>query len=350
MTEVEDRPKPSLLSWFVKGGVALAVSVGAIWFALRGVDLGNVKERLKDSDPATLAVFLVVLLAIHIVRVIRWGLLVKPIAPVSNKAIFAAASVGFPATFFLPLRLGEFVRPVMISRSGVPFAAAMASVVVERVADGVVSLGLFFLFLRFLPETARVPDELRTFSTGALIIFGGALIFLIVTCVVRKPAQRLLRKLMSPLPPALVDKIMGLLETFIDGVMVLRTPGRIGAFVGLSLVFWLSNGLITTVLAQSYIEGLPTIAGPFTISVVVFAIMIPAAPGFVGTLQAGFRLGLAPFGIDADSAFVVALAHHALQLAQMAILAGAGFLAADTRQRAAAATPAEPAPDPSDGA
>ncbi|MCA9551420.1 MAG: flippase-like domain-containing protein [Myxococcales bacterium] len=331
VVEVE-RPRGSLVGWLLKGGLALGASVGAFWWAFHDVDLTSVTEELKGSSVAVLLTFLVVQLALHGLRVVRWGLLIKPLGPATNRAVFAAASVGFPATFFLPLRLGEFVRPVMISRSGVPFAGAMASVVVERVADGVVNLGLFFLFLRMLPASAPVPDDLRTFSLAALVLFGGALVFLVLACVARRPALSLVERLLSPISETLASRVLGLLDTFIHGVMVLRTPARILGFVSLSLLYWLLNGLVTWYLAQSYIPELPVLAGPFTISVVVFAIMIPAGPAFAGTLEAGCRFGMAPFGIDASAAAVVALAMHALQLVLMAILAGAGFMAAESRQ------------------
>lgn len=335
MAEVVEvqRPKGRLISWLIKGVIALVASVGAFWWAVHGVDLDQVLDDLKNTSWTVVAIFLVGQLVLHVLRVARWGLLVRPLGPVSFRAVFAAASVGFPATFFLPFRLGEFVRPVMIQRSGVPFAGAMASVVVERVADGIVNLGLFFLFLTMLPETAKVPDDLRTFSIAALVLFGGALVFLIVASVARRPALRLVDRILSPISTGLATKVMGLLETFIDGVMVLRTPGRITSFIGLSLVFWLCSGLLTYMLAVSYLDALPLLAGPFVTSVVVFAIMIPAGPGFAGTLEAGFKLGLAPFGVPVDKILVVALAFHAIQVVQLAIIAGAGFLSAEGKQQ-----------------
>lgn len=343
------RPRVSLISWLIKGTVALAASAGAFWWAVQGVDLAEVTQQLKGSDLRILILFLLVQLVIHGVRVVRWGLLVRPLGDVSPRAIFAAASVGFPAAFFLPFRLGEFIRPVMLARSGVPFAAAMASVVVERIADGVVNLGLFFIFLTMLPETAPIPDDLRTFSMAALVVFGGGLVCLIMACVAKRPALAITDRLLSPISPTFAAKIMGLMETFIDGVMVLRTPGRIVSFVALSLVFWLSNGAITWVLAQSYVDGLPFLAGPFSISVVVFAVMIPAGPAFAGTLEAGIKFGMAPFGVLANSALVVAVAFHAVQLIQMAIIAGVGFMAAERRQAPWTPPPVEgAAPPPGD--
>ena len=316
----------------VKAAIALLISVGAFWWAFHDVDLSEVTARLERTSVVVLLLFLASQLANHLLRTWRWGLLVQPLGPVSPRAIFAASSVGFPATFFLPLRLGEFVRPAMIARSGVPFAGAMASVVVERVADGLFNLGLFFLVLSTLPASAPIPDDLRTYATIALVLFGGGLIALVLIVLMRRPAFALIERMLQPIAPGLAARILGLLGAFIEGLSALKSGGRLVLFVVLTAVYWLINGVATWMLAITYIPELPLIAGPFAISVVVFAIMIPAGPAFAGTLEAGFKFGLVPFGVAAGPAGALALAHHAVQLVMMAMLAGAGFLAAEPAQ------------------
>jgi uncharacterized membrane protein YbhN (UPF0104 family) len=61
------------------------------------------------------------------------------------------------------------------------------------------------------------------------------------------------------------------------------------------------------------------------VSCVVFAVTAPAGPAFAGTLEAGYRLGLAPFGVSPADAAVVALVTHAAQLVMMAGFAVLGF-------------------------
>lgn len=335
MSDEVQRARPKLAARVIQGTLALAASLGAFAWAVHGVDLDEVLKQLKGTDFSILIFFLVAQIPIHCVRVVRWALLVRPLGNISPRQIFAAASVGFPAAFFLPFRLGEFVRPVMLSRAGLPFAGVMASVVVERIADGVVNLILFFFFLTILPESAIIPPSLRTYSMLALIVFGGALVGLIVACLARRPALALVRRILTPISEPLAEKVLKLLSTFIDGVMVLRTPGRVAGFVTLSFVFWISNGLVTWVLAHSYIDTLPLIAGPFTMTIVVFAVMIPAGPAFAGTLEAGFKLGLAPFAVVSDSALVIAVAYHAVQIVMMASMAATGFLAAGRASKVA---------------
>jgi uncharacterized protein (TIRG00374 family) len=338
------RRERSPLGLTLKVALALGVSIGAAWWAFRDADTERLSAELGKTSLGVVAGLLITQLLGHVLRVARWALLVKPLGGPSYRAIFAAASVGFPASFFLPLRLGELVRPVMISRSGVPLAGAMASVVVERIADGLVSVGFFFVFLRLLPADAALPEQIQQLASLALFAFGGALVALIVATVAKQPAFALLRRLFAPIPAGLREKLLGLLETFVDGLTALRTAPRVLAFLALTVAFWGLMGVVTWALASSYVPDLSWVAGPFTSSVVVFAIMVPAGPAFVGTMELGFKLGLAPFAVDADTALAAAVVFHVLQLVHLAILAGLGFLAAETRQRGQAAAPAPGSP------
>lgn len=306
--------------------LALALSVGLLAWAFHDVKLSELGEQLRTTSVGVCLLYLATHLAVHGLRVVRWGLLVKPLGPISNRAIFAAASVGLPATFFLPLRLGEFVRPAMAARSGLTFTGTFASVVVERIADGLVNVGLFFTLLALLPSDVAV--EVRRLSWVALVFFGGGLVALGAGYYARDVFLKVVSRLLRPLSPTLAGRVVGLLSTFLEGLRAVGSPGRLAGFAALSLVYWGVLGWATHLLAASYAPALPLLAGPFLVTVTVFAIMIPAGPAFAGTLEAGFRVGLAPFGVDAGQAAAVAIVAHILQILAMALIAGVGLLTA----------------------
>ncbi len=309
----------------VNGLIAVAGSALTLWWALHDVNLTKVAHELLDSDLTVVGLFLAGHLVLQALRIARWGILVKPLGDPPTRAIYAAGAIGFPATFFLPLRLGEFVRPVLLTRAGVPFAGAMASIVVERIADGIANLAFFFVALNLIP-TGALLDDLQPVMIGAPAVFGGAFVFLIVACVARRPAINLIRKIGTPISARFTEAIIGLLEKFIDGAMVLKKPSRLIPFLAVTLVYWTCAGLLAWYLFTSYREDLPLLSGYFTTSVGAFMIMIPAAPGFAGTLEAGFKLGLKPFGVTPDGAAVIAFAFHAVQLVLMAVTGVVGLL------------------------
>jgi hypothetical protein len=85
-----------------------------------------------------LAGFVAALAVTHFCRAWRWNSLLAPIGvALPPGRLLAISSVGFMAILALPARLGEFVRPALIRKKGhVSAAAALGTVVVERVVDG----------------------------------------------------------------------------------------------------------------------------------------------------------------------------------------------------------------------
>jgi len=322
----------SALAWSIKIFVALGVTVLALWWATDDVPLGEVQDRLLDTKWSAVAIYVATQFLIHGIRTVRWGLLVRPLADVSKRSVFAAASVGIPSAMFLPLRLGEFVRPVMISRAGVPFTSGLASVIVERVADGLTNVALFFCLLMFLPVNAAVPEEIRLGAKLALIIFGGACAVLLVIGIAREKALKLIENLLSPVSKPLAEKILGLLSGFLTGLQPLAQPGRAFIFLVLTAAYWGLNGLVTWILIQSYGIDLPWLAGPFTVSVLVFAVMVPAGPAFIGPMQAGFKAGLAAYAIGATDALVVGISAHVATVACFSVILATGLLASESKK------------------
>jgi hypothetical protein len=222
-----------------------------------------------------------------------------------------------------------------MSRAGVPLPGAVASVVVERVADGLANVGLFFVLLNVLPDSALVPSELKRLAFLPLAGFGGGLVFFAAAYVARARALSVMEKVLSRISSSFAARSVSLMATFLDGLVALGTPQRIIAFLLLTAFYWGMNGYATYLLATSYGVEIPLIAGPFDMTCVVFAVTVPAAPGFAGTLEAGFRAGMAPFRVSASDAALVALVAHALQLSLLALFGFIGLQVAEPAQRLA---------------
>lgn len=327
--EATPETKSSTGSLVIKGVIAIAVTVLTLWFAFHDVDTAALKKDLARTSYGIVGLYLVGNLLMHVIRTIRWWILIKPLGNPSWRLVVSSVSIGIPAAFFLPLRLGEFVRPAICARGGIPFGGAMAAVAAERIADGIFNVGLFFVFIRLLPQSTQLPEELIGLSNLALVGFGGGVVFLIAAVIARGPVLKLVEKILSPISENISTKVVGLISTFVDGIATLKSAPRLLGFFLSTAVFWGVNGGVTWFLAQSYVDGLPFLAGPFTIGVTVFAVMIPAGPAFAGTLEAGFRLGLSPFGVDVNTAAAIAVVAHVGHLVFMAAIAGLGFLFAE---------------------
>ncbi|MEM6370611.1 MAG: lysylphosphatidylglycerol synthase transmembrane domain-containing protein [Myxococcota bacterium] len=305
--------------------LAVVLSVLAFGIALRDVDFGVVQARVAAVPIAVWGTYFLGQLAVHGVRVLRWGLLVRPLGPVSWREIIAAGSVGFPATFFLPLRLGEFVRPTMTARK-LGFTKGLTSVVIERAADGLLNVMMFFSVSAFLP--GALPHAVRRGSLAALGFFALVMLFLAGALVWPGPCTRVLGVGLGLLGPRLKAKGLVLWSQFLSGLAPLRHPARTVGFVGLTGVFWLANGYVTWVLVQALAGEISWMSGPFVVSVATFAIMVPAGPAFAGTFELGFTLGLTPFGVPPTEAAAAALVAHGVQVLTMTVIGAAGLLVA----------------------
>ena len=69
-------------------------------------------------------------------RSMRWGLLL-PAYALRTGSLFKALVIGFTVNNLLPLRMGEIARAYLLARwHQVPYGATVASLLVERVLDG----------------------------------------------------------------------------------------------------------------------------------------------------------------------------------------------------------------------
>lgn len=97
---MSDPRASSRLGLAVKAVVAIAISALALWWSFRGVDTDALLADLAQSSGPKLAGYFVAQLVCHLIRVVRWAIVLSPLATVSFRSVFAAASLGFPASFF----------------------------------------------------------------------------------------------------------------------------------------------------------------------------------------------------------------------------------------------------------
>src|SRR5438445_11895977 len=149
-----------------------------VWLSLRHTDVRAVGRAMASADPARLVAYVGMLLVIHLVRTVRWGLLLKPLGEVSFKRLNSASAVGWMLLMLLPLRLGEFARPLLIARppagggQQLRRSGALASIVVERIVDGIAIGVLGIISLRMLGPSASGNYVQFARSASVLVALG----------------------------------------------------------------------------------------------------------------------------------------------------------------------------------
>jgi hypothetical protein len=166
---------------FLKLLGSLAVTVVFGWWAFRDTRWEDQWASLRSADYVWVLPYLGILLLVHLTRTARWGSLLASQERVRFRSLNDASAIGFMMLLVLPFRLGEFARPFLIAqRSSIRRSAAMTTVVLERIADGVF-VSLLLRGLLFVVHTDAPEARLARAGANAMffIFFGGFLLLLL---------------------------------------------------------------------------------------------------------------------------------------------------------------------------
>ncbi len=271
--------------------------------------------------------YALILVLIHFLRVARWYPLLRPITKVGFWKLNRVGAVGFMSVFVFPLRLGEFVRPLLIAEPGrIRVSEAMATIVVERVCDGLMTSLLLFFVLFFLPDASQTgAGDIRSGSYIALGVFVGALIFLVVAYWRREWTIRMIRRFVGKLFPRVAERVIGILEAFLRGLSILPDWRNLAQFLFLTAVYWGINGVGLYIFVRGFGLHVPLVGAYAMMAAVVVGMMIPNSPANVGSFWYFLLMPLALYGLGAGAnlqATGAALGIWLMQLTQLFLFAG----------------------------
>jgi uncharacterized protein (TIRG00374 family) len=302
--------------------LGVGISCAALALTLRGKDLDRIWTEILQADYRWLAPYVAILLAIHVIRTVRWGILLEPVARIPFSRLNAVAAVGFMALVLLPFRLGEFARPYLIAeRPRLRVSAALSSVVVERVADGLFTAILLILTLLAVPAGTRGLGTFRAAGVVVFIAFASLLAILVLAYLNRPRAVRVTHRLLDPISSRLADRVAGMMDAFIHGLRLVPSRRKVASFFVLTFLYWAVNGWGIQLLARGFGFELRLLDAYTLLGVLVVGVMIPAGPGMVGTFQAAVVAGLSLFAPSSgERAFAFANVLWAVQVAQQTAL------------------------------
>ncbi len=313
--------------------LSLAMSAVFVWLSLRHTDLRAVGRAMADADVTRVAAYVLFLLVIHLVRTIRWGILLKPLGRVPFKLLNSASAVGWMMLMLLPLRLGEFARPLLVARpppgGGQPLrrSGAFASVVVERIVDGIAIGVLGIVCLRLLGHSAsgRYVEFARKASVLVALGFLALCAVLVLAVLFHDRTLAVVNRLLRPISPGLAHRVTNMLDAFIGAVHVGSGWSMLWFFV-LTAVYWTLTAWAMGVLAPAFgFTRLTPLMLAVILTIQVVGVMVPAGPGMVGTMQFFTQAGLSLFAADGFSAHGAAFA-NTVWLLQFLVQVGLGTI------------------------
>src|ERR1041384_1436016 len=101
--------------------------------------------------------------------------------------MFPITTIGYMGNNIYPARAGEVLRAVILKRKeGVPVSASLATIIIERIFDGVVMLAFIFVNLSELAKLTGASGFVGNIQQVAIIgtgIFLGALLIFLMAAM-----------------------------------------------------------------------------------------------------------------------------------------------------------------------
>ena len=286
--------------------LGLIISGVFLYFAFREINYRELWLTLREARLWWLAPGLVIYFGSMMVRAWRWGYLLNPVKKIGKGTLLSTILIGYMGNNVFPLRMGEVLRAVVLKRrEDVPIAASLATIVVERIFDAVVVVGFVLINLG---QLTRLPGagalaQLGGLAAWAILIFAIGLGLFIAVAMFPKPAMRLIHEMIKKVSPERWrESLTGIADRFLDGLMSLRSPKDAVMILLTSILVWLlETGLYWSVNRSL---GLGLNFGQLMLlnGVVNMVLLIPAAPGGLGTFDAAGRAMLQAYSIPAEPA------------------------------------------------
>ncbi len=309
---------------FIAGAAFSALFLYLAFRAVRPEDLGEAFRQTKYlyAVPAALLI-----LASLWLRAYRWRFILLPVKSIRVESLFRATCVGTMVNTVIPARLGEIVRAHMIGkREGIPRSVSFATVVGERALDGLALLS--FLAIPLFSGSMYAPGWLReagVFAAAGYAIALGLLIFLKGR---RGAAARFAAAALRFVPERTRARLVAAAGSFVDGLGIFRGSKSMIAAALLSPIVWLPN--VATVYLLLAATGIHlSVAVSFLLLVALCVVVIvPAAPGYVGTVQFVCVGVLGLFGVPPGRALTFSILYGVCVFVPI-LLAGIGCLVAE---------------------
>jgi uncharacterized membrane protein YbhN (UPF0104 family) len=254
------------------------ISVIFLAATLSRVDLRLAAAAIADAAPAWLAVAVLISIADLALRARRWQVLLHGVDGAPERIPYRLAlgylSIGYLANAILPARLGDVARAVLAgTRFRMSRLAVFGTILVERITDGLLMLGLAALSSLAVAGIAE-PGALTAY--GIAVVAGGTVVALVGWHLVSRSA------LAGTRIGAVIVQVVRRLSA---GGGALRHPASATTFLALTAAAALTALLVAWTVSRAVGVQLSPLETVLFLSTIALSLAIPAAPGSLGTYE-----------------------------------------------------------------
>jgi uncharacterized protein (TIRG00374 family) len=295
------------MNW--KAILGILISAIFLFLAFRKVHLRELRIALGYANYVYLIPSIILLLLSMLLRAIRWRYLLRPVKDIKLKSLFSATVVGLMSNNLLPARLGEIVRAYIIGeKERISKSSSFATIVVERIFDGLSVL--FFFAVILILYAFSLPKWMINAVYVTIAINVIAILFLVLLKNKTNTVLNVSGYILRPFPERTRSGLIRILNSFVDGLKILHSAKDILASSILSILVWLLQGTIIVLMLISFDIHLPVYVSFLLLVSLCIGVMIPSAPGYIGTIQFVCVTILALFSVPKSQALSFSIVYH----------------------------------------
>lgn len=302
------------------------LTIGLLVYCFRKADPAAVWAETRRADPGLLLLSVIITALTYTIRAFRWQFLLAPIGRTRYWVAFETTVIGFAANSVIPGRVGEVLRPYLLARrESLNATSAFATIILERVLDLVAVLVLFavFVFGSASSVISGDPAQLALVKFGGAVAAGSSIAGLALLFALAGHPERLGRaalRIERVLPAKMAAALAGFVETFAQGLAVMRDPIRLVTSLVLSFPMWMSIAAGIWLASLAFHITFPYTGSFLVMTVLVVGVAAPT-PGGVGAFHAAYQFAVTTFfAASVDRAVGAAIVLHAVSFVPVTLL------------------------------
>ncbi|MDD2230813.1 MAG: lysylphosphatidylglycerol synthase transmembrane domain-containing protein [Candidatus Cloacimonetes bacterium] len=299
---------------FLKAGFGILISVILLLWLAYKVEWTTVQQAMAGARYELLVPVTMVVIIQFVLRAFRWRYLLAEGEAVPLRVRFDALMLGNFGNYVLPLRAGEFMRPLLLTLNNKrSFSSVFVSVVLERFFDLAMVLGSFGILLQIFDRQSAIlgmPDEVYQGAQALTVVAVVILVFMVVASLLPQHIMPLVRGVCKFMPTMLGERIQAVISEVLIGTRVLRQPRRLLYVILLSIGVWGITFVQYWLMLYMFEVENSFLLGTAIAVILALAVAAPSAPGFVGVFQWACIVAFYLFGINREQALAYAIIAH----------------------------------------
>ena len=285
------------------------------YLAFSKLNIPDIIDVLVSLQYKTLAIALIIFIAAHVLRIVRWWRLMKVMNnKLTFKACIAPQLLSVSISDFLPFRIGELFRTFAYQKDiNVTPMKRVGTILIERLLDALVLL--LFLFIGLIWIESNILPRLVIDSAINFAIISIFVLFTIIffTVQIEKLTFYILNlKIFNKFK--YITHVSRWLKQLFSSLTSIRSPIFILKMFLFSIAIWLIEGWMCVIIARDIAPSIKIISPIFALALGALSTALPAAPGMIGTLDYFLMMGIMAYGISRITAASFAIILHAYYL------------------------------------